>query len=130
MNAQVSDLGIHVSLVCESLLLWCGGAAIRNRSRCMSAVFNELTKPYFDDMGLDEATVKGGGQPVVDALRTAGDKSLQAVIYHSDRFRPSEQFDAVTGYEKSVQDLTWSYAAYLSAARERPKPPPSGPAGP
>lgn len=93
-------------------------------------VFNELTKPFFEDLGLDEATVTGGGQPVVDALGTTGDKMLQAVIYHSDHFHLSEQFDAVTGYEKSVQDLTWSYAAYLSAAREQPKPPPSGPAGP
>ncbi|PZS18547.1 MAG: glucoamylase, partial [Pseudonocardiales bacterium] len=92
-------------------------------------VFNELTKPFFDDLGLDTATVTGGGQPVVDALRTAGDKMLQAVTYHSDHFHLSEQFDAVTGYEKSVQNLTWSYAAYLSAVRERPKPPPSGPAG-
>jgi GH15 family glucan-1,4-alpha-glucosidase len=32
----------------------------------------------------------------------------------------SEQFDKVTGFEKSVQDLTWSYAAYLSAVRTRP----------
>lgn len=82
--------------------------------------FNDLTKPLFDDLGLDDVIVEGGGQPVVDALRTAGDKMLQAVIYHSDHFHLGEQFDAVTGYEKSVQDLTWSYAAYLSAARERP----------
>jgi glucoamylase len=41
------------------------------------------------------------------------------VIFHSDHYRLSEQFDSVTGYEKSVQDLTWSYAAYLSAVRER-----------
>ena len=28
-------------------------------------------------------------------------------------------FDARTGYEKSVTNLTWSYAAYLSAVRAR-----------
>jgi hypothetical protein len=31
----------------------------------------------------------------------------------------SEQFDATTGFEKSVRNLTWSYAAFLSAVRAR-----------
>jgi hypothetical protein len=31
----------------------------------------------------------------------------------------SEQFDAATGYEKSVANLSWSYASYLSAVRAR-----------
>jgi hypothetical protein len=31
----------------------------------------------------------------------------------------SEQFDGITGYEKSVRNLTWSYAAFLSAVRAR-----------
>ncbi len=30
-----------------------------------------------------------------------------------------EQFDATTGYEKSVSNLSWSYAAFLSAVRAR-----------
>ena len=46
---------------------------------------------------------------------------LQAIVFHSDHFHLSEQFDKVTGFEKSVQDLTWSYAAYLSAVRARPR---------
>jgi glucoamylase len=122
--------GRHPWAVCTLNLvqLYCRLANAFEQSQ--GPVFNDLTKPLFDDLGLDEATVKGGGQPVVDALRTTGDEMLQAVIYHSDHFHLSEQFDAVTGYDKSVQDLMWSYAAYLSAAREWPKPPPSGPAGP
>jgi glucoamylase len=44
---------------------------------------------------------------------------LQAVVLHSDHLELSEQFDATTGYEKSVRDLTWSYAAFVSAARAR-----------
>jgi glucoamylase len=44
---------------------------------------------------------------------------LQAVVYHSDHFELSEQFDAVTGFEKSVSNLSWSYAAFLSAVRAR-----------
>ena len=57
---------------------------------------------------------------VVNALRTAGDSMLNAVIYHSDHLSLSEQFDQTTGFEKSVVDLTWSYAAFLSAVRTRP----------
>jgi glucoamylase len=49
----------------------------------------------------------------------AGDQLLQAVIFHSDNLELSEQFDATTGYEKSVSNLSWSYASYLSAIRAR-----------
>jgi glucoamylase len=44
---------------------------------------------------------------------------LQALIFHSDSLELSEQFDATTGYEKSVSNLSWSYAAFLSAIRAR-----------
>ena len=44
---------------------------------------------------------------------------LQAIVYHSDHLELSEQFDAVTGFEKSVANLSWSYAAFLSAVRAR-----------
>ena len=43
----------------------------------------------------------------------------QAVIFHSDNLELSEQFDAATGYEKSVSNLSWSYASFLSAIRAR-----------
>jgi glucoamylase len=48
-----------------------------------------------------------------------GDQMLQAVIFHSDNLELSEQFDAATGYEKSVSNLSWSYASFLSAVRAR-----------
>ena len=63
--------------------------------------------------------------PALDAaaaLRSAGDAMLQAIVYHSDHFELSEQFDAVTGFEKSVAILSWSYAAFLSAVRARTAP--------
>jgi glucoamylase len=44
---------------------------------------------------------------------------LQAVYFHSDHFELSEQFDANDGYEKSVSNLSWSYAAFVSAVRAR-----------
>jgi glucoamylase len=53
------------------------------------------------------------------ALRAAGDRMLQAIVFHSDHFELSEQFDAETGFEKSVSNLSWSYAAFLSAVRAR-----------
>ena len=53
------------------------------------------------------------------ALRAAGDRMLQAIVFHSDHFGLSEQFDADTGLEKSVSNLSWSYAAFLSAVRAR-----------
>jgi len=56
---------------------------------------------------------------VITKLQDAGDAMLAAVIYHSDLLELSEQFDGVTGYEKSVRNLTWSYAAFLSAVRAR-----------
>jgi glucoamylase len=55
----------------------------------------------------------------VTALRAAGDAMLQAIVFHSDHLELSEQFDATTGYEKSVSNLSWSYAAFLSAIRAR-----------
>ena len=57
--------------------------------------------------------------PVAAALRNAGDSMLNAVIYHSNKLELSEQFDQASGYEKSVSNLTWSYAAFLLAAAAR-----------
>ena len=44
---------------------------------------------------------------------------LQAIVFYSDHFELSVQFDADTGFEKSVSNLSWSYAALLSAVRAR-----------
>lgn len=44
---------------------------------------------------------------------------LRAIVYHSDHYELSEQFDGTFGYEKSVRNLTWSYASFLSAVRAR-----------
>jgi glucoamylase len=86
------------------------------------ADFDDLSGSFFSQVGLDEATVNDRTRTdgVATALVDAGDRMLQAVVFHSDHQHLSEQFDRVTGFEKSVQDLTWSYAAYLSAVRARP----------
>ena len=52
-------------------------------------------------------------------LVQAGDAMLRAVLFHSDNYELSEQFDGTTGFEKSLRNLSWSYAAFLSAVRSR-----------
>jgi glucoamylase len=82
--------------------------------------WDDHTAAFFAQVGLDEPTVSAGGQAVADALVAAADKMLRAIVFHSADGHLSEQFDKVTGYEKSVEDLTWSYGAFMSAVRERP----------
>jgi glucoamylase len=77
---------------------------------------DQFSTSFFSQIGVTSTT------PVADVitnLQAAGDAMLAAVIYHSDHLELSEQFDGVTGYEKSVKNLTWSYAAFLSAVRAR-----------
>jgi glucoamylase len=75
-----------------------------------------LSATFLAQAGVTSATAP---LDAVAALRSAGDAMLRAVVYHSDHFELSEQFDGRTGYEKSVRNLTWSYAAFLSAVRAR-----------
>ena len=77
---------------------------------------DSLAAPFFAQAGIDATTAP---LDAVAALRAAGDRMLQAIVFHSDHFELSEQFDAVTGFEKSVSNLSWSYAAFLSAIRAR-----------
>jgi glucoamylase len=82
--------------------------------------------PLPDGVALTDQFFTGAGVLGADGLSeagaklvAAGDAMLEAIIYHSDHLRLSEQFDAETGYEKSVQDLTWSYSAFANATRAR-----------
>jgi glucoamylase len=75
-----------------------------------------LSEPFFAQVGI---TSDSSPELAVLALQAAGDAMLQAVVHHSDHLELSEQFDGTSGYEKSVRDLTWSYAAFLSAVRAR-----------
>jgi glucoamylase len=75
-----------------------------------------LSATFLAQVGVTSATAPLNA---VAALRSAGDAMLRAVVYHSDHFELSEQFDADTGFEKSVANLSWSYAAFLSAVRAR-----------
>jgi glucoamylase len=77
---------------------------------------DSLSASFLSQVGVTSATTAA---EAATALRAAGDAMLQAIVYHSDHFELSEQFDAVTGFEKSVANLSWSYAAFLSAVRAR-----------
>jgi glucoamylase len=75
-----------------------------------------LAAPFLAQAGISPAST---ATDAATALRAAGDAMLQAIVFHSDHLELSEQFDATTGYEKSVSNLSWSYAAFLSAIRAR-----------
>jgi glucoamylase len=77
---------------------------------------DQFSTTFFSQIGVTSTTPVAA---VVSKLQDAGDAMLSAVIYHSDHLELSEQFDGATGYEKSVRNLTWSYAAFLSAVRAR-----------
>jgi glucoamylase len=77
---------------------------------------DSLAAPFLAQVGL---TASSAPLDAATALRSAGDAMLGAIIYHSDHLELSEQFDANTGFEKSVSNLSWSYAAFLSAVRAR-----------
>ncbi len=78
---------------------------------------DSLSAPFFAQAGIDVTTA--APLDAATALRAAGDRMLGAIVFHSDHLELSEQFDAVTGFEKSVSNLSWSYAAFLSAIRAR-----------
>jgi glucoamylase len=112
-DAQVGD---HPWALCTANFaeLYYRVAAAIQSSRTVPA--DSLSAPF-----LAQAGVTASADPLAAAasLRAAGDAMLQAIVYHSDHFELSEQFDAVTGFEKSVSNLSWSYAAFLSAVRAR-----------
>ena len=80
---------------------------------------DDLSASFFSQVGVDAST---SPPAAAEALRNAGDQMLQAIVFHSDHLELSEQFDATTGYEKSVSNLSWSYASFLSAVRTKNAP--------
>jgi glucoamylase len=78
--------------------------------------FDNLSEDFFSLIGINASTP---WSEAVASLQSAGDRMLYAITFHSDHLELSEQFDGTSGYEKSVRDLTWSYAAFLSAVRAK-----------
>jgi glucoamylase len=75
-----------------------------------------LATSFFEQVGVTATTTPA---EAAGRLVAAGNRMLAAILFHSDHYQLSEQFDGSTGYEKSVANLTWSYAAFLSAERAR-----------
>jgi glucoamylase len=78
--------------------------------------FDDLSAAFFGQVSVTASTAPADA---VTALTGAAEAMLQAVLFHSDHLELSEQFDATTGFEKSVSNLSWSYASFLSAVRAR-----------
>jgi glucoamylase len=78
--------------------------------------FDNLSADFFGQVGIAANTP---ANQAVSLLQAAADQMLQALVFHSDHLELSEQFDRSSGYEKSVRDLTWSYAAFLAAVRAK-----------
>lgn len=81
-----------------------------------SVPLDAVSAPFFTQIGIGSATTWG---EAATALQGAGDRMLNALVFHSDHLELSEQFDGTSGFEKSVSNLSWSYAAFLSAVREK-----------
>jgi glucoamylase len=85
-------------------------------SESQSVPYDNFSAPFFSQIGIQQSSTAA---QAVTALQNSGDMMLSAITFHSDHLELSEQFDATTGYERSVSDLTWSYAAFLSAVRAK-----------
>jgi glucoamylase len=81
-----------------------------------SVPLDNLSEGFFSQIGVDSSTAS---EQAAASLESHGDQMLQAVVFHSDHFELSEQFDATSGFEKSVSNLSWSYASFLSALRAK-----------
>jgi glucoamylase len=88
----------------------------REVARAQSVPHDGLSGEFFAQVGIGPGTRP---DDAASLLGNAADAMLKAVVYHSDELELSEQFDGTAGYEKSVRDLTWSYAAFLSAVRAK-----------
>ncbi|NTJ44312.1 glucoamylase [Agrobacterium larrymoorei] len=77
---------------------------------------DQFSNGFFEDLGINSTS---SASDAAAALRSSSDAMLRAIVYHSDHYELSEQFDGTSGYEKSVRNLTWSYASFMSAVRHR-----------
>ncbi|HKM62529.1 MAG TPA: glycoside hydrolase family 15 protein [Acidisphaera sp.] len=114
MNAPV--LGGHPWALCTCNVAELYYRLANSVDQSKRVPFDDLSRGFFAQVGVND-----GSNPAAAAaaLRDAGDAMLRAVIFHSDHLELSEQFDGTSGYEKSVTNLTWSYASFLSAVRAR-----------
>lgn len=90
----------------------------------------EFNRPFFADLMPDEALEVGSTYTrndetfvlMIRALRKEADSYMKRVAYHANRStgEMSEQFRRDNGMMLSAENLTWSYAAFLTAVWARP----------
>ncbi len=109
-------------------LLYKAETDFKNQSSIKITTYN---RPFFADLLPDESLEVGNiytrdeemFQKILMAMRAEADSYLKRVAYHSDRKNGemSEQFRRDNGLMTSAANLTWNYAAFLTAAWARPK---------
>ncbi len=52
---------------------------------------------------------------IVNTLAVRADELIRRVQYHSDNGKLNEQFNRNLGFMQGASDVTWTYAAVLSA---------------
>ncbi|SIO57722.1 glucoamylase [Singulisphaera sp. GP187] len=109
-------LGRHPWALCTCNLAELYYTLANEITRSNSVPLDSISAPFFQHFNVTFTTPIA---TVVAALQDAADAMLRAVVYHSDHLELSEQYDGVSGFEKSVKNLTWSYAAFLSAVRAK-----------
>ena len=112
-DAQTGDHPWVISTACFAELYYRLATAVSSSG---TVPFDDTSGEFFGQVGVTAGT---SAADAAAALRDAGDRMLRALVFHSDHLELSEQFDAVTGYEKSVRNLSWSYASFISALRAR-----------
>ncbi len=116
VNDQITTLGHPWSLCTSAMAQLYFEVATAIGTGDGRVLGDPLAAPFFEQVGVEAGTSPADA---LAGLCAAGDRMLGALVFHSDHLELSEQFDAVTGFEKSVANLTWSYASFLSALRAR-----------
>lgn len=87
---------------------------------------NSINRNFYQELTprREKHTAYKKGSPeylqTIKAIRRKGDAFLERVKYHIDGSGSmSEQINRESGYMQGARDLTWSYAAFLSALRYR-----------
>jgi glucoamylase len=112
-DAQVGD---HPWAVCTANMAELYYELAKQVTTSGTVPLDTLSTNFFSQVGVDASTTPAAAAA---ALQNAGDQMLQAIVFHSDHLEVSEQFDANSGYEKSVSNLSWGYASFLSAVRAK-----------
>ena len=88
-----------------------------------------LNIPFFKFIEVDEQYLTEGSilsssdegfKKIIDSIMVAGDNIVRRVRFHvAAGHRMDEQYNRYTGYQGSAENLTWSYASFITAIHAR-----------